>query len=55
MSDEAIHLDALARYSRAKIHLVDCMIAATAVEKKIPITSFDRDFRKLADAGVSDE
>lgn len=50
--DAAIHLDALDRYGKTKIHFVDCVIAATAVAEKTSIASFDQDFRKFADVRV---
>ena len=48
----AIHLDALDRYKRTKVHFVDCLIAATAVAENTPVSTFDRDFRKFADVRV---
>jgi len=30
IKEEAIHLDALNRYRKSKVHFVDCLIAATA-------------------------
>jgi predicted nucleic-acid-binding protein len=47
-----IHLDALQRYGKTKVHFVDCLIAATASAENIPVATFDRDFRKFADVGV---
>ncbi len=52
ISDAAIHLDALDRYRRTKAHFVDCVIAATAVAEKVPVATFDRDFRKFPDVQV---
>jgi predicted nucleic-acid-binding protein len=52
ISGEAIHLDALERYRKTKIHFVDCLIAATAAAEKIPVASFDQDFGKFDDVGV---
>lgn len=52
---EAIHLDALERYRKTKVHFVDCVIAATAAAEKIPVASFDRDFGKFGDVGVEVE
>jgi len=52
ISGLAIHLDALGRYGRTKIHFVDCLIAATAAAEDTPVASFDRDFRKFADVRV---
>lgn len=50
--DAAIHLEALDRYGKTKIHFVDCVIAATAVAEKISVASFDQDFRKFTDVRV---
>jgi predicted nucleic-acid-binding protein len=48
----AIHLDALDRYRKTKIHFVDCLIAATAAAENMPVASFDQDFRKFTDVRV---
>ena len=48
----AIHLDALDRYRKTKVHFVDCLIAATAATENMPVASFDRDFRKFTDVRV---
>lgn len=50
-----IQLNALGRYKRTRIHFVDCIIAATASAEKIPIATFDRDFRKFGDVQVEAE
>ena len=55
ISEVAIHLDALDRYKRTKIHFVDCLIAATAVVEKVAVASFDQDFRKFTDVRVETE
>ena len=34
--DAAIHLDALDRYRKTKVHFVDCLIAATAATENMP-------------------
>jgi predicted nucleic-acid-binding protein len=47
-----IQLDALDRYRKAKVHFVDCLIAATAANEKMPVASFDQDFRKFTDVRV---
>jgi len=47
-----IHLDALDRYRKAKVHFVDCLIAATAATENIPVASLDQDFRKFNDVRV---
>jgi predicted nucleic acid-binding protein len=51
----AIHLDALDRYRRTKIHFVDCLIAATAAAENTAVASFDQDFRKFTDVRVETE
>ena len=48
----AIQLDALDRYSKTKIHFVDCMVASTAAAQNVPVASFDQDFRKFADVRI---
>ncbi len=48
----AIHLDALDRYRKTKVHFVDCLIAATAATENMPLALFDRDFRKFTDVRV---
>ena len=48
----AIHLDALDRYRKPKVHFVDCLIAATAATENMPVASFDQDFRKFTDVRV---
>ena len=53
--DAAIHLDALDRYRKTKVHFVDCLIAATAVTEDLPVASFDQDFRKFTDVRVETE
>jgi predicted nucleic-acid-binding protein len=53
--DAAIHLDALDRYRKTKVHFVDCLIAATAATKNLPVASFDQDFRKFTDVRVETE
>ena len=45
----AIHLDALDRYRKTKVHFVDGLIAATAATENMPVASFDQDFRKFTD------
>jgi predicted nucleic-acid-binding protein len=52
ITDTAVHLDALDRYARTKVHFVDCLIAATAANENIPVASFDQDFRKFSDVQV---
>ena len=55
ISGTSIHLDALDRYRRTKIHFVDCLIAATAAAENTPVASFDQDFRKFTDVRVENE
>ena len=47
-----VHLDALNRYQGTKAHFVDCLVAATAVAERLPISTFDPDFRKFVDVRV---
>lgn len=49
IDNAAIHLDALDRYRKTKVHFVDCLIAATAATENMPVASFDQDFRKFTD------
>ena len=51
----AIHLDALDRYRKTRVHFVDCLIAATAATENLPAASFDQDFRKFTDVRVETE
>ena len=53
--DAAIHLDALDRYRKTKVHFVDCLIAAIAATEDMPVASFDQDFRKFTDVRVETE
>jgi predicted nucleic acid-binding protein len=55
ISEVTVHLDALNRYKGTKAHFVDCVIAATAVAKNVPVATFDHDFRKFADVRVETE
>ena len=52
VNEAGIHLDALNRYRRTKVHFVDCLIAATASAENTPVATFDQDFRKFADVRV---
>lgn len=52
ISEVMLHLDALNRYQVARAHFVDCLIAATAVARNIPVSTFDHDFRKFPDVPV---
>ena len=55
ISEVTVHLDALKRYKGTKAHFVDCLIAATAVAKDMPVATFDQDYRKFADVRVEME
>ena len=55
ISEVTVHLDALYRYKETKAHFVDCLIAATAVAKNMPVSTFDQDFRKFVDVRVETE
>jgi predicted nucleic-acid-binding protein len=50
--DAAIHLDALDRYRKTKVHFVGCLMAATAATEDMRVASFDQDFRKFTDVRV---
>lgn len=51
----AIHLDALDRYRKTKVHFVDCLIAATATAEDLTVATFDQDFRRFADVRVENQ
>ena len=55
ISEMTVHLDALKRYQGTRAHFVDCLIAATAVAKNVPVSTFDQDFRKFVDVRVETE
>jgi predicted nucleic-acid-binding protein len=52
LPEAALHLDALARYRDAKVHFVDCMIAAHAAAAGLSVATFDNDFKKFPDVKV---
>ena len=52
ISRAEIHLDALDRYRRTKIHFVDCVIAATSAAESTSVATFDQDFRKFTDVRI---
>ena len=52
ISEVIAHLDAFERYKATRTHFVDCLIAATAVAKGVPVSTFDQDFRKFSDVHV---
>jgi predicted nucleic-acid-binding protein len=53
LADAEIHLDALRRYRHGKIHFIDCIVAAHAAVQKIPVATFDSDFKKFPDVVVA--
>jgi predicted nucleic acid-binding protein len=55
ISEVGVHLDALNRFSATKAHFVDCLIAATAAARNVPVSTFDQDFRKFPDVRVEAE
>jgi predicted nucleic-acid-binding protein len=55
IGEVAVHLNALHRYRGTTAHFVDCLIAATAVAKNVPVSTFDQDFRKFVDVRVQTE
>jgi predicted nucleic-acid-binding protein len=55
ISEVTVYLDALNRYKETKAHFVDCVIAATAAAKDVPVATFDQDFRRFADVRVETE
>lgn len=46
-SDRQSHVDALRLYAKSKLHFVDCMLAATAAARGLPVATFDSGFKKL--------
>lgn len=52
ISENAMHLDALDRYRKTKVHFVDCLIAAAARAEDLPVATFDEDFRKFGDVRI---
>lgn len=52
MEQTSIHLNALERYRKTKVHFVDCLIAATASDENLPVATFDQDFRRFSDVRV---
>jgi predicted nucleic-acid-binding protein len=52
ISDAPVHLDALERYRKTRLHFVDCFVAAAAAAGNIPVASFDKGFRKFTDVHV---
>jgi len=52
LPDRTVYIDALARYGRTQLHIVDCILAATAASQRVPVASFDQDFKKFHDVVV---
>lgn len=52
IDEPSLHADALDRFGKTNVHFVDCMIAATASAQRIPVATFDLDFRKFSDVRV---
>jgi len=52
ISENAVHLDALDRYRKTKVHFVDCLLAAAARAGDTPVATFDEDFRKFGDVRI---
>lgn len=52
MEQTSIHLNALERYRKTKVHFVDCLIAATASAENLTVATFDQDFRRFSDVRV---
>ena len=55
ITEVTVHIDALNRYKGTKAHFVDCLIAATAVARNLPVSTFDQDFRKFVDVRLETE
>lgn len=47
LADKAIYQDALGQYGRSKLHFVDCVIAAYAGARDLPIATLDKGLIKL--------
>jgi len=52
LDELAMHLDALERYGKSRMHFVDCMLAATAASRRVPVATFDSDFKKFSNVTV---
>jgi predicted nucleic-acid-binding protein len=52
IDEPVMHLDALERYWKTKVHFVDCVVAANASSKNMAVATFDRDFRRFVDVRV---
>jgi predicted nucleic acid-binding protein len=53
LDDLQLHLDALILYSGTRLHFVDCLIAASASARLLPVATFDSGFNKLPGVKVA--
>jgi bifunctional DNA-binding transcriptional regulator/antitoxin component of YhaV-PrlF toxin-antitoxin module len=51
ISGVEIHLDALHRHQKTRVHFVDCLIAATSTAQDIPVATFDELSENLPTCG----
>ncbi len=49
VTDLDIHLSALSRYGKTRLHFVDCLIAEHASALHCPVASFDKELLKATD------
>ena len=49
VEEEEQVLEALKRHKEKNVHFADAYLAACAVERKMPVVSFDRDFARFKD------
>ena len=54
-ADIAFAIGRLISNPGVEIRVVDCLLAATAVAKNVPVSTFDQDFRKFGDVRVETE
>ena len=54
IEESPIYLDALLRYKKSKFHFTDCVLAAHAAARDLPIASFDADFKRFSDVKLAD-
>jgi predicted nucleic acid-binding protein len=47
LTDLDMHLAALNRYGKTRLHFVDCLIAEHAAAHRCAVASFDKDLRKI--------
>lgn len=52
LDDLPVHLDALGRYRRSRLHFVDCLLAAAASARGLSVATFDLGFKKFGDVTV---